>query len=528
MSHDAIVIGAGVNGLVAAITLAQRGRKVLVLERRETIGGVCVTEEFAPGFRANTCIDDPGWMPDALARELDLGRHGYEAVQSPVGVVAPTAQGPIVLSDNMAEAGNALRALSPRDASRWDAFCLQVDQLSRMLGVLSQKPAPVPDDTTARGLWSMAMSGRAMRGLGRRGMVEFLRSIPMPVTDWLDDWFESDALKGALAFSGVRDVQHGPLSGGTTLVFLHHHLGMKRGLIGGRRLPRGGVGLLPAALASAARAAGVEIRPNCDVHQVIVRDDRARGVLLADGQELPAPVVLSSADVRTTFARLVDPGWMDPEFLHATDHVRMRSPVVRMHLALNALPAFATEGRAWPAPALRGRITISPTMLDLERAYDAAKHGGMADAPCLEITIPSLDDPSLAPQGRHVMTVHAQYAAYDLRGGWTSERKEAMARAVLQRIGAHAPAIEQTIEHMTLLSPADVAERYAVSEGSVLHGELALDQFLFMRPVPDCARYATPMPGLWLCGSSTHPGAGTAGISGALAAREVARVEKRR
>lgn len=529
MSHDVIVIGAGVNGLVAAITLARDGLKVLVLEQREVPGGVCTTEEFHPGFRANICIDDPGWMPDALATELDLARHGYAPSMSAVGAVFPTGGGsPVVLSANVPEAVNAIRPHSVRDATHWETFCGQVTKLSGMLGSFYCKRAPSPSDTSLRELWSLASSGRAMRGLGKRGMVDFLRCVPMPVSDYLDEWFENEALKGALAFGGVTNVQHGPLSGGTTLVFLHQHVGMLRGLINGRRVLRGGVGQLPNALTAAARAVGVELRTQAEVVQVMAQNDRVSGVVLAGGEEISARVVLSSADVRRTFSTLVDPGLFDPEFLHATDHVRMRSPTVRVHLALNGLPAFSSGGASWPAAALRGTVTLSPTMLALERAYDAAKHGRIAESPGLQITIPTIDDPTLAPAGRHVMSVQVQYAAHDLVGGWTAAHKQSISENVIARIAEHAPALEGMIAHVEVLSPVDVAQRYHVSEGSVLHGELALDQFLFMRPVPDCARHATPLPGLWLCGSSTHPGAGTAGVSGWLAAREVGSTEKRR
>lgn len=528
MTHDAIVIGAGVNGLVSATMMARAGRKVLVLEQRQTLGGVCATEEFHPGFRANICIDDPGWMPDALSKELDLGRHGYAPSMSTAGAVYPTAHGPVVLSSSIPEAVNAIRPHSVRDATRWEAFCDQVFRLSGMLGTIYSRRAPSPGDTSLGELWSLASLGRSMRGLGKRGMIDFLRCVPMPVSDYLDEWFENDALKGALAFGGVTNVQHGPLSGGTTLVFLHQHLGMLRGLINGRRTVRGGVGQLPTALAAAARAAGVEIRTGVEVLQVVVKNDRVSGVALADGQELGAHVVLSSADVRRTFSTLVDPGLFDPEFLHATDHVRMRSPTVRMHLALNGMPAFSSGGTAWPAAALRGTITLSPSMLALEAAYDAAKHGGIAESPCVQLTLPTIDDPTLAPAGRHVMSVQVQYAAHDLHGGWSDEKKDALARHVIARIAEHAPGIENLIAYAETISPADVAQHYHVTEGSVLHGELALDQFLFMRPVPDCARHATPLDGLWLCGSSTHPGAGTAGVSGWLAAREVVSAEKRR
>lgn len=524
MRCDAIVIGGGVNGLTTAALLGQAGKKVVLLEQREALGGVCSTEEFHPGFRANICVDDPGWMPAALATQLDLTRHGYAPTVASAGAVFPVPGGPpVVLGANATQTSAALRRHSPGDASKWPAFCEQVARLSGMLEAMYSTRAPAVGNTELGELWGMLTLGRRLRGLGKRGMVDFLRAIPMPVADYLDEWFESSALKGAVAWSGVRDVQHGPMSGGTTLVFLHHHVGLPVGLIGGRRLTAGGVGALPAALAGAARAAGAELRVNAEVIQVVTRGDRVTGVVLVNGEQVDAPVVVSSADVRRTFGRLIEPGAFDPEFLAAVDHVRMRSPSVRVHLALAALPAFANDGVAWPVESLGGTVTIAPSVAALEQAYDAAKHGGIAQAPGLHLTIPTLHDRTLAPAGQHVMTIHAQFAAYDLNDGWGPAQRMAAGDAVLRQLAAYAPDLATKVLHLDVRTPADVEREYLVSEGSVLHGELALDQFLFMRPVPECARHVTPLPGLYLCGSSTHPGAGTAGASAWLATQAILR-----
>ncbi|MGQ0650600.1 MAG: phytoene desaturase family protein [Gemmatimonadaceae bacterium] len=524
MRYDAIVIGAGVNGLTTAAYLARAGKRVLVLEQRSALGGVCVTEEFHPGFRANVCVDDPGWLPPVIERELGLSQHGYAPTFAPAGAVFPVEGGPpVVLSATTTTAADSLRPHAPDDASKWSAFCEQVTRLGGMLEALYATRAPAVGKTELGELWSLLSLGRRLRGLGKRGMVDFLRAVPMPVSDYLDEWFGSAALKGALSYGGVRNVQHGPMSGGTTLVFLHHQVGLPQGLVNGRRLVPGGVGRLPEALAAVARAAGVEVRLNAEVIQIVTAGDRVSGVVLVNGEQIDAPIVASSADVRRTFSTLVEPGLFDPEFLGAADHVRMRSPVARVLLALDGLPTFGTAGTPWPADALGGTITMSPSMVLLERAYDAAKHGGMAGDPCLEVTIPTLHDPTLAPPGKHVMTIHAQYAAYRLTGGWTAERRLALGEAVLRQLEVHVPDLRSRTLAADLRTPEDIASEYLVTEGSVLHGELALDQFLFMRPVPQCARHATPLPGLWLCGSSTHPGAGTAGASGWLAAQEILR-----
>lgn len=522
MSWDVIIIGAGVNGLTTATVLAKAGKRVLVVEQRHVVGGVCVTEEFHPGFRANICVDDPGWMPSAAAAALNLASHGYAPTFSPVGTVFPLEGGgaPVVLGPGVSQAAAALQRVSPGDAAKWPAFCEQLSKLSGMLGAIYDGRAPAVGNTALTELWAMLSLGRRMRGLGRRGMIDFLRAVPMEVADYLDEWFADAALKGALSFGGVRDVQHGPMSGGTTLVLLHGHVGMPMGLVNGRRITRGGVGALPNALEAAARAAGVEIRLNAEVIQVVTRSDRVSGAVLVNGEQLSAPLVVSSADVRRTFGTLVEPGLFDPEFLGAAANVRMRGPSARVHIALDGLPPF---GSAWTPEALGGTITLAPTMAHLEQAYDAAKHGGMAEAPCLQVTVPTIHDPTLAPTGKHVVSVHAQYAAYAIRGGWTAERRFALGSVVMRQLETIAPGITSRALQVDVRSPADIESEYLVSEGSVLHGELALDQFLFMRPVPASARHATPLRGLWLCGSTTHPGAGTAGASGWLAAQEILR-----
>lgn len=522
MTYDAIVIGAGVNGLTTAALLAKRGRRVVVVEQRDQAGGVCTTEEFYPGYRANMCVDDPGWMPERVVRALGL--HAYAATPSTTGAVFPTSSGsaPVILYRDPQRAAASIAGHSPADAAKWVAFCQQVHDLSGMLASLYDKPAPIVGSTAVGDLLGLASTALKLKRLGKRGMVDFLRAVPMEVTDYLDEWFESEALRGALSLGGVRDVQHGPMSGGTTLVLLHQHVGMPLGLLNGRRIPIGGVGALPNAVLAAAQTAGAEFKFGAEVIQIVTKADRATGVVLVTGETLEAKAVISSADVRRTFGTLVDPGVFDPEFLGQTDAVRMRSPSVRVHLALDGLPEFP----GWSSEALGGTITIAPTVSYVERAYDAAKHGGMAEEPAVQVTIPTLADPSLAPSGQHVMTIHAQYAAHRLEGGWTALAREHAAKAAVQAVEQVAPTVGSHVRHMTVLAPPDVERAYFATEGSVQHGELALDQFLFMRPVPACARHTTPLPGLYLCGSSTHPGAGTAGASGYLAARALLAEER--
>ncbi|MEP6732625.1 MAG: NAD(P)/FAD-dependent oxidoreductase [bacterium] len=522
MKYDVLVLGAGVNGLTTAAYLALAGKKVIVAERRATIGGLRATEEFHPGFRANSCVDDPGWVSASVLKDLGIAAHGYAQTIAPQSMTVPIdGAAPLVITPDVSATAAAIRSHSVRDATKWPEFCAFVARLTGFMELLYDVRAPAVESNAPADLLTLLSLGRKMRGLGRRGMIDVIRTIPMPVADLLDEWFEHEALKGALSTAGVLNVQHGPQSGGTALVFLHNHVGLPSGCVGGRRAVRGGVGALVDALAGAVTRAGGEIRTNADVSQVRVRDDRVVGAVLASGEEFDVPIVVSSADPRRTFTTLFDAGDLDPEFLHAVDCVRMRGPQVRVHLALSELPRFASGPTEWSDAAMRGTITIAPSMSYVERAYDAAKHGRIAERPWLRVSIPSLDDASFAPAGKHVMTIHAQYAAYALREGWSAERRVALGETVVRMVSEHAPELAAAILHAEVLAPPDVEQRYGATEGSLLHGELTLDQFLIARPLAACSRYATPIDGLWLCGSGTHPGAGTGGASGRLAAKEI-------
>lgn len=511
MSHDVLVIGGGVNGLTAAAYLARAGRKVVVAERRATLGGLCATEEFHPGFRANSCVDDPGWVPDRVMKDLALATHGYAPTLAAHSMTIPVDGGPsIVITPDVRATAGSIVSHSVRDANKWAEFCAFVARLSSFIEATYSVRAPAVESNAPTDLLSLLSLGKKIRGLGKRGMIDVIRTIPMPVADLLDEWFEHDGLKGALSTLGVLNVQHGPQSGGTALVFLHNHVGLPVGAIGARRVVRGGAGTLVSALASAVTRAGGAIRTDAEVSRVRVRDDRVVGVVLASGEEIDVATVVSSADPRRTFTSLLDAGDLDPEFLHAVDCIRMRGPQVRVHLALGSLPRDASAS-----------MVVAPTMSYVEQAYDAAKHGRIAERPWLRMSVPTLDDASLAPAGKHVMTVHAQYAAYEQRDGWNLERRVALGESIVRLAAQHLPGLSGVLLHTDVLTPPCIEERYGATEGSLLHGELTLDQFLFARPVASNSRYASPIDGLWLCGSGTHPGAGTAGASGRLAAKEI-------
>ncbi|MEK7787684.1 MAG: NAD(P)/FAD-dependent oxidoreductase [Chloroflexota bacterium] len=363
--------------------------------------------------------------------------------------------------------------------------------------------------------------GGKLRQLGNKDMMEMVRVLPMSVAELLSDWFEGEALKGTLAASGITSLHQGPRAAGTGYGFLHHHVGCKEGSFRPTAFVRGGMGKLAEALASAAKASGAEIRTNAAVAHVIVKNDRATGVALANGEEISARMVISSADPCNTFLNLNDPFNFDPSFLQNVRNIQFRGVVAKVNLALDKLPGFtALHG---DHALLRGSISISPSLNYLEKAYDAAKYGEFSQRPYLEVVIPSLLDPSRAPEGKHVMSVWVQYAAYHLKGGWNEAQREALGNTVVNTLAEYAPNLPSVILHRQVLTPLDLEETYGLTEGNPYHGDMTLNQLFFMRPVPGWSQYRTPLGGLYLCGSGTHPGGGLPGAAGRNAAKEILR-----
>ncbi|MDQ3948845.1 MAG: NAD(P)/FAD-dependent oxidoreductase, partial [Gemmatimonadota bacterium] len=376
--------------------------------------------------------------------------------------------------------------------------------------------------TSAADLLSVARLGARLRRLGRIEMVEFLRTVPMSVGELLDDWFETDVLKGALGARGVTGILQGPRSGGTAFVLLHHQVGRPVGAFRAPSAIRGGVGNLSSALAAAAQSFGAEVRTDAEVVRVPVEGGRARGVILRNGDEIAARRVLSSADPRRTLLQLCDPSRLDPEFVRSVRNVRYRGAWAKVNLALGTLPSFSALRGDGSETALRGTISISPSLTYLERAYDDAKYGRVSEHPCLEIRIPSLADPTLAPAGAHVMSIEVQYVPYHLRDGeWDDRARDALGDRVIETLAAYAPDLPGAILHRQVLTPRDLENVFALTEGHAYQGELTLDQILFMRPVAGWSRYRTPVRDLYLCGAGTHPGGGIAGGAGANAARQI-------
>jgi phytoene dehydrogenase-like protein len=520
VSYDVIVIGAGQNGLVAAAYLAKAGRRVLVLESREVIGGTHATEEIHRGFRVDTAFHRAGWLDESIATDLGLGNSSLERLAADPAVFVPLGDGGFALPWSPAAAATEIRKHSPSDAGKWEDFSRLVRKLSGFLEHVYGAAAPQLTSTRVVDLLALLGLGRRVRGMGKTDMIELLRILPMSVAELLDDWFETDVLKGAIGAGGITGIFQGPRSAGTAFVMLHHQVGAREGAFRSGGLLRGGGGALAASLLKAATGFGAEIRTGAAVVKVRIKNGEATGVMLGSGGEIAAKQVLSTVDPRRTLLGLVEPIELEPEFTRAVQNIKYRGIVAKVNLALGELPRFS--GANGDDRLLRGVISLSPSLDYLERAYDDAKHGGVSRAPYLEAVIPSLEDPSLAPAGKHVMSVWMQYAPYHLKQGtWDAAAREALGDRIIESLGALAPNLPASIIHRQVLTPLDLETTYGVTEGNLYHGEQTLDQILFMRPVPGWAHYRTPIGGLFLGGSGNHPGPGIVGGAGRLAVREM-------
>ena len=518
--YDAIVIGAGSNGLVAAAALGKAGRRVLVVESAEELGGQRRVSDFAPGFRAPLSADT-GWLPPTVARGLGLSTIAATPANVVASVVGDGTAGGLTLSSDATHAANAIRGLSSRDAKRWPSFVELLGKLSGFLEALYQLPPPDVDTALSLGeLAPLVGLGRKFRALGRADMLELLRVLPMSLQDLLDDWFESPLLKAAVAAGGVRGIRQGPRSGGTSFVLLHHLVGAQNGARGWwRERPDAFVG----AAAAVARANRVDFKTGATVARILVRDDAVIGVALANGDEHTAPVVVSTADPVRTLLGMVDPVWLDPEFMHAVGKIKLRGSTALVRFALDRLPDVRDLDDS--NAALTGPVSLTPSLDALERAYDAAKYGHVSAEPHIEITVPTLRWPSLATPGKHVLIARAQYAPYRLRDGasWDDTRSCELGEVVTRAIGRIMPGFTDSITHREILTPRDLETNYGVTEGALTHGEMTLDQILFMRPVAGFGRYSMPVDGLYLAGSGAHPGPGVLGGAGWLAAKQILR-----
>jgi phytoene dehydrogenase-like protein len=518
--RDIVIIGSGHNALVAAFYLAKSGLKPLVLERRDTVGGAAITSEFHPGFRCSTLAHATGPLRPQVLRDMQLERHGLELLRPDPRVFAPSPDGrAVALYDDPARSAAALARHSERDSKRLPEFHAAIAALGAVFAELMPITPPSVDDPSPGDLWTLAKLGRQFRALGRANEFRLLRYVPMAAADLVAEWFETDLLRATVAARGIFGTFFGPWSAGSGAMLLVC-AGVEGHSAGSATFVKGGLGRLTQAMAAAARDAGAEIRTAAEVDEIDVSSGKATGVRLTSGEQIAARAVVSGADPRRTFLGLVNPAELDPDFLLKMRNYRSVGTMAKLNLALSGLPAFTA---ATDPAMLRGRIHIGPGIDYLERAFDAAKYGDFSREPYLDVTIPTLTDPDLAPPGRHVMSICMQYAPYALRGRtWTDARDE-LARTVVRTLAQYAPALPDLIEGHQVITPADLEAQYALTGGHIYHGEMAIDQLFAMRPVLGWAQYRTPVQGLYLCGAGTHPGGGMTGAPGANAAREIAR-----
>jgi phytoene dehydrogenase-like protein len=522
-----VIIGGGHNALIASFYLAKGGFKPLLLERREIIGGGAITEEFHPGFRASTLAHTLGPLRADIAADMQLDKFDCHILKPDPRVFAPTPDGKALLfyNDHSKTTGGIAR-FSAKDASAYTQFAETLCHLSPALNQLISVTPPDIDSPSPEDLWNLLKTGRGIRGLGKKSMFDLLRWGPMAVADFVAEFFDTELLRAAVAARGIFGTALGPWSAGSTAVLLLRSAADPHP-VGSASFPHGGLGALTRALAESARKAGVEIRTDADVRQIQTKDGRVSAVVLANGEEIATQAVVSGVDPKRTFFRLLDPSQLDPTFATRIRNFRASGTVAKVHLALGGLPDFPALTDAI-APdgflsALSGRIHIGPEIDYLERAFDAYKYGEFSPAPYLDVTIPTLLDPSLAPDGRHALSAYVQFAPFKLKEGtWDARRKE-LGDVVIKTLAAYSPNLPSLIEAVQVITPQDLETVYGFTGGHIFHGELALDQLFTMRPVLDWARYKTPIRGLYLCGSGTHPGNGLTGVSGANAAREIIR-----
>ncbi len=524
-TRDVIIVGGGHNGLITAFYLAKAGFKPLVLERRAQTGGAAITEEFHPGFRCSTLAHSAGPILPEIVSDMQLAKHGLKIITPEIGTTALSPDGRALrLYNDVKRAAEEIGKFSAKDATQYPLLQESLQKIGHVIAEALKLPPPNIDDPSRSDLWAMLQTGRSLRKLGKKDMYRLLRWGPMAVADLAAEFFETELLRATVAARGIFGTAMGPWSAGSSLVLLIRAAGDPHPA-GSANFALGGIGAVTQAMTKAAQEAGAEIRTDADVKEIRVKDGVANGVVLANGEGISAKAVISNADPRRTLLKLVDPTHLTPDFVMKLQHYRMPGTVAKINLAISALPNFTAlknEGSA-----LKGRIHIGPEIDYLEHAFDESKYGNFSPDPYLEVAIPSLHDPSLAPAGKHVMSIYMQYAPFKLKGtDWDAQRAN-LGETVVKKLSEYAPGIAELIEEGQIITPKDLEETYGLTNGHIFHGELALDQFFTMRPLLDWARYRTPIKNLYLCGSGTHPGSGLTGGSGANAAKEIVKELKR-
>lgn len=525
-SFDAIVIGAGHNGLVAACYLARAGWKVLVLERRDIVGGACVTEEIFPGYKVSTAAYVTSLLRPEIIKDLRLRDFGYEVLLRDPSSFSPFPDRRHLLfwrdrDRTLAE----IAKFSTKDAERYPAYERELEQIAALVEPMLLKRPPKPNSRWPGDWLAMARLGWTLR----RKSASLVRLFSMSVADYLDRWFESEELKARLATDGVIGAMAGPRTPGTAYVLFHHVMGQTEGQSGVWGYVRGGMGTITRAMADYFLSQKGTIWTDADVQRVLVKESRAEGVALSDGRVVRANVILSSADPKRTFLSLFDPFDLPEDLLAEVKAIRMASGTVKINVALNGVPDFLAYPGSAPGPQHRGTIHFCPNMAYIETAFEDAKWGRPASKPVVEMCLPSVVDPSLAPPGKQLASLFVQYAPYHRADGrpWNSDTEPEFVKATFNVIREYAPNWNDLVDDVQVLSPKGLEERFGLTGGNIFHGEMTLDQLLFLRPTESCSRYRTPIEQFYLCGSGCHPGGGVMGAPGYLAAQAVLRSGRR-
>jgi phytoene dehydrogenase-like protein len=517
--YDVVVIGGGHNGLVHAAYLARAGKSVLVLERRHVLGGAAVTEEVFPGFQFSVCSYVVSLLRPEIIRDLDLPRHGLEILPLD-GTFTPMLNGDYLWRVNdHAKTRREIARHSRLDAEAYDEYGKAMADMGRFVKPILSMTPPDPTKLNLKGLQDLLFLGKRFQRLSSTDKYNQVQLMTMSAVDFLDQWFETDVLKATMSASGIIGTFLGVRSPGTAYVLLHHYMGEIDGAFRSWGFARGGTGAISNAIAAAASESGVEIRTKAAIAHIKVKDGKAAGVVLENGDEIDASVVSSSVDPRLTFLKMVGEKELPGDFVEDIRRYKFRGSSGKVNLALEALPEF--KSIPGPGAHLRGAISISPSIEYMERAYDDAKYGHFSRRPYIDMVIPSLTDPSVAPPGKHVLSCFVQYAPYHLKDSDWDTEKEKFGDTVVDTIAEHAPNIKNIIRHRQVVTPLDLEREWGLSEGNIFQGELTLEQLFFLRPAPGWAQYRTPIRSLYMCGSATHPGGGIMGANGKNAAEKL-------
>ncbi len=523
---DAIVIGAGHNGLVNACYLQRAGLDVLVLEKNDWVGGAAVSRSLTPGFLYSNCSYVCSLFRPEIMRDLELPRHGLQVIAYEGGAVL-TRDGDFLGNYRDPDAHRREFArFSPRDAEAYDRYSRDVTRQCRFIQPLLMRTAPDPTSLKPRDLGELLYLGRKFAGLGAAEMAQTARFWTMSISDFLDEYFETDVIKAYFALSGIIGTALGPMSPGTAYILLHHYMGEVDGSVGAWGYARGGMGAVTQALASSFLASGGTIRTGAEVDRVLVRAGKAEGVVLSGGEELRGRMVVSNADVKRTFLTLVEERELPEPFLRRVKNFKIRGSSGKVNIALDSMPEFPALPK--DSPCLRGDLHFTDSVERMERGYDDWKAGRWSADPFLDVVIPTTLDPTMTSPGKHFMSCFVQYCPPKVEGrDWTDADRDAFGETVIAQIADYSPGFRERIVHMEVRTPRELEEEVGLTEGNIFQGELTFDQLLFNRPVPGYAQYRSPIAGLYMCGSSTHPGGGVMGAPGRNAAAEILRDLKR-